>query len=190
MSVTGRFPWEGLDPSLWHSQRLQGCCYLWLIIRQHECTGGLGRERLGQIRIQITAANTASKPSPTKFNLHFLSAYHVPGPGDCWMQLISRHLILRKQYELEMMLTHFPLSSTSSPRSVGLRLKILTPSPARISFPSDFWKESSLHSPLSQQVPCTQQFQSGKACFSFSPFRRSSSSGLVLRILHQKSPWE
>lgn len=68
ISVMGRFPREALDPSLWHSQSLQHCCYLGQIIRQHECTGGLRGERHGQIPIHIAAANTASKPSQAKFN--------------------------------------------------------------------------------------------------------------------------
>ena len=65
------------------------------------------------------------------------------------------------------MLTHFPLASTSSPWSVGLGLKILTPFQVEISFPSDFWKESSLPSSLSQQVLYTQQFQPGRGWLLF-----------------------
>lgn len=94
MSVTGRFPWEGLDSSLWHSQRLQLCCYLGQIIRQHEW-GGLERERL------FEPPSTLQPPNPSyirlQFTLCFLSAYYVPGPGSCWMQQISRHLVWRKQ---------------------------------------------------------------------------------------------
>lgn len=80
--------------------------------------------------------------------------------------------------------------NTSFSHSVGLGLKILTPSQVGISFPSDFWKASSLPSSLSQRVAHTQQFQPSREHFSFSPFRKSSSSGLVIRILHLKSPWE
>ena len=81
------------------------------------------------------------------------------------------------------MLTHFPLSSTSSSWSVSPGLKMLTPFPVGISFSSDFWKESNLPSSLSQQVLYTQQFQPGRKCFSFSPFRKSSSAGLIIRAL-------
>lgn len=50
---------------------------------------------------------------------------------------------------------------------VSLGLKILTPSLLGLSFPSDFWKESSLGSSLSQQVWYnSNRSQAGSACIS------------------------
>lgn len=67
MSVTGRFPWEGLDSSLWHSQRLQLCCYLGQIIRQHEW-GGAGKGETFWTPIHITA----SKPQLHSTPIHLM----------------------------------------------------------------------------------------------------------------------
>lgn len=141
--------------------------------------GGWWRRDLVKSPSRSQRLTQPPNPRHVQFNLCFLRAYYVLGPENCWVRQISRYLVLRKQSERGKMLARFPFSSTASHHSVGLGLKIVTPSQVGISFPLDFWKESSLASSLSQRVAYAQQFQSGREGFSLPPFRKSSSSGLV-----------
>lgn len=119
----------------------------------HQGDGSAGRDLVESDHSSSHCLQTLISQIQLQFNLHFLSAYYTPRPGNCRMPQVSRHLSVRKQKKkkMEKMLTHFSLSFTFSPQSVGLALKILTPSQVGISFPSDFWKASSLLSSLSLQ---------------------------------------